>query len=105
MSINPWPRYTDAVRVLFDIERGAVKITPVGETANEVYAGNVTYKCDNGWTVVVFNDCCSFDYVDSMIAPNGEKFDSEDYPFFFQYDPDEPVIRDIYGIFWGGAGQ
>jgi hypothetical protein len=64
------------VQQLFrDIERGAVTVTPEVEP-DEVYAGNVGYRTSNGWTIVVFNDCAEFDYVDSVIAPDGRECDA-----------------------------
>ena len=44
----------------------------------EVFAGDVEYIVD-GWKVVVFNDCDDFDYIDSVVAPNGRKGEFEDW--------------------------
>lgn len=44
----------------------------------DVYAGNVFYLV-NGWEVVVFNDCDDWDYIDSVIHPDGRKGEYEDW--------------------------
>jgi hypothetical protein len=38
---------------------------------DHVYAGNVAFRLGNGWIVVVFNDCDEWDYIDSIILPDG----------------------------------
>lgn len=49
------------------------------------YCGNVEFLLSNGWTVTVFNDCDSFDYVDSVRAPDGR---------VAEYKPTLPPFRD-----------
>lgn len=44
----------------------------------EVYAGNVEYKANNGWTLVVFNDCNEYDYIDMVRASDGREIDFDD---------------------------
>lgn len=36
-----------------------------------VFCGNVEFRTSDGWTIVVFNDCDEFDYVDRAEAPDG----------------------------------
>lgn len=95
--------------VLEAIERGDVTITPAGSTADEIYAGNVTYSASNGWTIVVFNDCNCWDYLESATAPGGERveypngFETEAergdlYELFVSYEPPGDVIRETYGF-------
>ena len=40
----------------------------------KVYAGHVSYRVDQ-WTVVAFNDCDEFDYIEYMQTPDGRKGD------------------------------
>lgn len=53
-----------------------------------VYAGNVVYETETGWRIEVFNDCDSFDYVDSAVTPDGTAIEFED--FSMDYDREEP---------------
>jgi hypothetical protein len=46
----------------------------VGDDWTEVFAGEVTWTF-RGWNVVVFNDCNSWDYIDSITAPDGRRWD------------------------------
>lgn len=97
---------TDVFRFIFEVERGEKPLS-FTEHPDSVWAGNVTYTTKDGWTIVVFNDCCSFDYIDSITDPSGQKWESPnvglrsvgcELPFFFQYDPPEDVVKNIYHI-------
>jgi hypothetical protein len=46
----------------------------VGEGWDDVFAGEVTWTLC-GWTVVVFNDCGGWDYIDHIVAPDGRRWD------------------------------
>ena len=92
-----WVSPSDAVRTLYEVEFGRVILSPLQDPM-EVWAGNVTYETNTGWKIVVFNDCNSFDYIDSMTSPGGHTWRCEDLEFFFQYDPPENVVREVYGI-------
>lgn len=35
------------------------------------FCGNVIFKTENNWEFTVFNDCDSFDYIDTIISPEG----------------------------------
>lgn len=52
----------------------------VGRTWDEVFAGNVTWSVGGGWLVRVFNDCNSWDYIDSLVTPDGREIDYDDLP-------------------------
>jgi hypothetical protein len=89
--------------LLHMIEVGAITLRAVGETAEEVYAGNVTYRTvPDGWTLVVFNDCNSWDYLDSVTAPDGRTLDfdqmMETMPELASYRPSKQVSALAYGI-------
>lgn len=98
----------DLCAVLEAIERGDVTIKPTGRTADETYAGNVVYRASNGWTIVVFNDCNCWDYLNSVAAPDGaeREYPSGEHPesydeideLFLSYSPPDDVIRNIYGF-------
>lgn len=51
--------------VMGDIAAGRVTVRPTIDPA-KVYAGNVRYEASNGRTIVVFNDCNEWDYLDSI---------------------------------------
>lgn len=91
------------------VERGDVTLQPVGRTADEVYAGDVTYRASNGWTLVVFNDCNDWDYLDSAVAPDGRRAEYPSglepesergalYDLFLSYAPSADVQRSAYGF-------
>lgn len=49
----------------------------VGSGWRDTYAGNVTWTF-RGWTIVVFNDCMDWDYLDSVTAPDGRTWDFDE---------------------------
>ena len=60
--------------LLYDINAGLIVVEPDCDP-DEVWAGNVTYRTDTAWIIVVFNDCGEFDYIDHLIDPQGQRFD------------------------------
>ena len=44
------------------------------------YEPLMTFDLKDGWKVVVFYDCESFDYLDEFIAPNGQVVDFWEFP-------------------------
>lgn len=58
--------------ILQRIQAGDVFCVYTGPSWNEVYAGEVSFECD-GWHFVIFNDCDTLDYTDSVTAPDGSK--------------------------------
>ena len=97
---------TDVIRFIFEVERGEKPLTPLMDPM-KVLAGNVEYTAPGGWKIVVFNDCQSWDYIDSITDPSGYVWACPgannprgyEVEFFFQYDPPEDVIRNVYRIF------
>ena len=57
---------------------GELPIQCVGPTWHDVYAGDVAFWIGD-WKVEVFNDCDSFDYINSVEAPDGRKAVFEDW--------------------------
>ena len=49
----------------------------VGEGWRDTYAGNVTWTF-RGWTIVVFNDCMDWDYIDTIVATDGRRWEFEE---------------------------
>lgn len=43
------------------------------ESWSDFFAGNLDYRTAEGHRIVVFNDCDSWDYVDSVYAADGTK--------------------------------
>lgn len=75
----------EIVKMLERMDSGKLGMRVEGESWDEVYAGNVTFVNDDGYTVVVFNDRDSFDYVDHILDPHGVKI--WEFP---DYDPAKP---------------
>lgn len=51
---------------------------PIVEADDWGHCGNITYRTAAGHTVVVFNDCGDWDYVDSITAADGRRWEYED---------------------------
>jgi hypothetical protein len=68
----------EVLALLRDIEAGRVTIGYVGRSWRDVFAGDVTFRTSNGWTLVVFNDCDSWDYLDHATAPDLRELDFDD---------------------------
>jgi hypothetical protein len=86
---------TEMLAVLSDIEAGVVTLT-TDEPWAEVYCGNVTFRTSTGWTVVVFNDCDDWDYIDSLIAPDGRRVEFEDLPADVQNWAPSPATERLF---------
>jgi hypothetical protein len=73
-TINLPPEIADAeiISLLRRVASGELvpRLASPKETWEEVYAGNVEYIVDS-WKIVVFNDCDSWDYINSVTAPDG----------------------------------
>jgi hypothetical protein len=66
--------------ILNKIGRGELvpKLKDPSRTWADAFAGDVEFLVD-GWTIVIFNDCMDWDYVDSVITPDGRTGDFEDW--------------------------
>jgi len=42
------------------------------------YCGGMEWRTPSGWLVQVFNDCCEWDYLQRLIAPDGREWE---FPF------------------------
>ncbi len=89
---------TEIFELLERIERGELQLT-FEEHPNEIFAGNVTYKTPDGWTLRVFNDAMQWDSLDSVMAPDGRTLDFDEFTDALMfYRPPEEVARKAYSI-------
>jgi hypothetical protein len=65
--------------------RREVKVVALGESWNDVYAGNVRFHIGD-YTVVIFNDCNELDYVESATAADGREGEFDAW-WFANLDP------------------
>lgn len=75
------------------IASGDSDIRVSGGTWNEVFAGNVAFIIDEKHTLVIFNDCDDFDYVDCVTMDNGRLGDFDDW---LEMPPDEMLTEKEY---------
>ena len=68
----------EIVVVLRDAIAGKLPVKPVGPAWNEVFAGDVVFWFGD-WKIEIFNDCDSFDYINSVEAPDGRRAVFEDW--------------------------
>ena len=68
----------EIVALLREAIAGNLLVKPVGPTWHEVYAGDVMFHVGD-WKIEVFNDCDSFDYINSVEAPDGRRAVFEDW--------------------------
>lgn len=89
---------SDILRLLKDIEEGTVQIeAQLEDDSLSSFYGEVTFNTDNGWKFIVFFDCGEWDYLDTVISPDGDEMDygmmGEGLMF---YSPPENVRKEIY---------
>lgn len=56
------------------IASGEVSLQAVGMSWSDVFAGDCELRTSDGWTIVVFNDCFEFDYVDRAESLDGRQY-------------------------------
>jgi hypothetical protein len=114
------PTADEILAVLRDIESGALTVKPVisdPEFGLE-YAGDQAYEVSNGWAIVVFIDCNSFDYIERVLLPDDTRVEVWDIPGWEEwcesdrdedpptngyervrsYRPPQEVVERVYGI-------
>lgn len=64
----------DVCCLIVNVASGALDIEAVGQTWDQVWAGNVEFACSDGTVFVAFNDCDNFDYIDTVSWPEGGTF-------------------------------
>lgn len=87
------------LEILHAIESGArqvVKREPLG-----LGWGNVEFTLDDGTKVVIFEDEGAWDYVDSVVLPDGTALrfwetDKDRWKLVREYEPPQPVVEDVY---------
>lgn len=98
----------EVLAVLHKIERKQIRLKPV-RCPQSTYAGNVVYEASNGWTLRVFTDCNEWDYLDSVVLPNGVEYDfweeglrttkwDAEYEPIREYTPSPEVSWECYRI-------
>lgn len=102
----------DVYALLMAIEAGRTSLALDGKCPEDAFAGDVSYTTHgehDGWTLVIFNDCDSFDYVDHVIAADGRQWDFDDgtqevpwHPASAYRGPGDDVMRDIL-YHWRGV--
>lgn len=86
----------DILDFLQAVEKGEITLTPNKCIPQEVYAGDVPYSASNGWSIVVFNDCNDWDYLDS-VQRGGQ---SLDFKHFVDYMPKVAAYRPSDIVAW-----
>lgn len=95
-----------ALRLLKDIEQRKINVVPRA-LPSDVYAGDVVYDLSNGGQLIIFNDCDSWDYIDSIVFPDGQTMtydeiansDSEGRHFYqelYNYIPPKEILAEVY---------
>ena len=67
-----------------------IRLTDPRLSWDYVYAGNVEFDI-GGWIITIFNDCDSYDYVDTAISPDGRKWEFPEWNM--ADDPDNPPVE------------
>lgn len=79
-------------------------IKPGTHNWEETFCGNVSFIVA-GWEIVIFNDCDDWDYVDSVVSPDGRTGEYEDWESKYddsgellkEYrEPDDLLENDVY---------
>ena len=63
------------LEIFFDDHKWENPHCTAKNTWKDIHAGEVYFVCENGWKFIVFNDCDSWDYVDTIVAPDVTKLD------------------------------
>lgn len=105
------PSIPEIKEFLQQIERGDVILTRVTTHSFASYCGNILYTASNGWTIVVFNDCDEWDYIDRVIDTEGNVVTFHDLERDFdnlpeaergghphEYEASDEVTKTRYGI-------
>lgn len=79
----------ECLRILCAMDDGSDPIVAADDW-HEVYAGNVRYRSAAGHVVEVFNDCDSWDYVDTIRHADGRTWDFEDDCTTLGHHPNAP---------------
>lgn len=61
----------EMIELVSRMDSGELPFCVVGPTWDEVYAGNVVFRLEDGREVVVFNDCDEWDYCDCIREADG----------------------------------
>ena len=53
----------------------------------QIWCGVVTFELPSGWRIDVFNDCCSWDYIEEITTPQGVTYNLEPGGDLFNWTP------------------
>lgn len=82
----------EVTELMAAIREQRVTLTIDGDrTWQDTYAGDVPFRTSHGWTLVVFNDCDDWDYIDHIEAPDGRRID---------YDPHIAAMGRLTSAVW-----
>lgn len=70
MKIRP----EEVLKVLYAIEVGHIRVKPL-RCPQSVQSGNIPYDASNGWRLIVFSESNAWDYLDSIVLPDGTEID------------------------------
>ena len=94
------------MRVLEDIEKGKITLSPVDPDSVHWGWGDIEYKASNAWTLIVFEYEYTWDYLDTIIFPDETKIyfrereilNDPEWEGVIEYRPPKEVIRNNYQI-------
>jgi hypothetical protein len=72
------------------VDAGKLSVLLEGvQTWDEFYAGNMTFRLGNGIRLIVYNDACQWDYIDSYITADGTRTEADWYvaPLLLEWEP------------------
>lgn len=98
----------EVLAVLHKIESNQIRLKPL-RCPQSIYVGDVIYEASNGWRLTVFNDGNEWDYLDSVVLPDGREYDfwktglstgkwDSEYESIREYAPSEQVAWEAYRI-------
>lgn len=98
----------EVLAVLHAIEAGKIALKPI-RCPQSLKGSNVQYDASNGWRLVVFNDSNKWDYLDSVILPNGDEYDfwaqglmtekwDDGYEAVRDYEPSDLIAWERYRL-------
>lgn len=81
--------------LMADIAAGRVTVEPDGEKPG----CQLFWRTSNGWRLEVFDDCGQWDYVDSVVAPDGRELEFDDF-IAADFNTRTPTEAELHRIWW-----
>lgn len=92
------PLQTELLAFLRSIESGEIRLACDEDPQRQV---TPEYHASNGWTIEVFLDAYTWDYIQSITTSDGRHYDFDalaELPWIYRYAPDEDVEWLRYGL-------